>query len=208
MTEKSLLADALQLSLGRCREEAATFTEAQSASTSRIGGTGGESYDCSTKASYYLRRSESTYTEKGLGELENELQIPVLGRTLWQSLTSCRPGSFGEVQPDNNQSTDHVKLYGQYGGIGVIRELLSFEFFLVPFLHPSTGRSQSVACESATRKANVLMRYVRVVTVFSASPCLSRNGPYMYVCICVCMDVNTVLHLLIRGNPHLSFLTL
>jgi hypothetical protein len=109
VTEKSVLADALQLPLGRCREEAAAFTEAPSASTSRNDGTGGESYDCSTKASYYLRRS---HTEKRLGELENELQIPVLRRTFRQSLTSYQPGPFGEVQPDNNQSTNHVKLYG------------------------------------------------------------------------------------------------
>jgi hypothetical protein len=82
VTEKSVLADALQLSLGRRWEKAATFTEAQSASTSRIDGTGEESYDCSTKASYYLRRSESAHTEKRLGELENELQIPVHRRTI------------------------------------------------------------------------------------------------------------------------------
>jgi hypothetical protein len=140
VTRKSVLADALQLPHGRCREEAATFTEAQSASASRIDGTGGESYDRSAKASYYLRRSESAHTEKRLGELENEIQIPVLRRTLGQSLTSYQPGSFGEVQRHNNQSTDHVKLYGQFGGIDVIRELSSFEIFLVPFLHPSTGR--------------------------------------------------------------------
>ena len=91
MTEKSVLADALQLSLRRCWEEAAAFTEAQSASKSRTDGIGRESYDCSAKASYYLRRSESAYAEKRLSELENELQIPVLGRTTRQSLTSYQP---------------------------------------------------------------------------------------------------------------------
>jgi hypothetical protein len=123
---KSVFADALQLPLGRCREDAATFTEAQSASASRNDGTGGESYDCSAKASYYLRRSESAHTEKKLGELESELQIPVLRRTFGQSLTSYQPGSFGEAQPDNNQSTDHVKVYGQFGGIDVIPEAIVF----------------------------------------------------------------------------------
>ena len=88
MTEKSVFADALQLPLGRCREEAATFTEAQSASASRNDGTGGESYDCSAKAGYYLRRSESAYAEERLGELKNELQIPVHRRTIRQSLAS------------------------------------------------------------------------------------------------------------------------
>jgi hypothetical protein len=126
VTEKSVLADALQLPLGRCREEAATFTEAPSASTSRNDGTGGKSYDSSAKASYYLRRSESANTEKRLSELENELQIPLLRRTFRQSLTSYQPGSFGEVQPDNNQSTDHVKLYGQFSGIDVIPGAIVF----------------------------------------------------------------------------------
>jgi len=112
VTEKSVLADALQLSLGRRWEEAATFTEAQCTSTSRIDGTGGESYDCSAKAGYYLRRSESACAEKRLGELENELPIPIHRRTIRQSLASYQPRSFGEVQPDNSQSTDLVKLCG------------------------------------------------------------------------------------------------
>ena len=168
MTEKSVLADALQFPLGRCREEAAAFTKAPSTSTSGNDGTGGESYDSSAKASYYLRRSESAHTEKRLGELENELQIPVLRRTLRQSLTSYQPGSFGEVQPDNNQSTNHVKLYGEFGGIDVIPGglIIFWIFFPCTFFHPSTRRVKSVAYGSATRKANVLMRYVRVVTVF------------------------------------------
>jgi hypothetical protein len=123
---KSVFADALQLPLGRCREDAAAFTEAQSVSASRNDGTGGQSYDCSAKTSYYLRRSESAHTEKKLGELESELHIPVLRRTFGQSLASCQPGSFGEVQPDKNRSTDHVKLYGQFGGIDVIPEAIVF----------------------------------------------------------------------------------
>jgi hypothetical protein len=151
VTEKSVLADALQLSLGRCREEAATFTEAQSASTPRIDGTGRESYDCSAKASYYLRRSESAFTSKRLCKLENELQIPILRRILRQSLTSYCSRSVGEVQPSNNQSTDHVKLYRQPDGITSCGSHRAFEPFPCPLSPPPFPLPDESICYTRKR---------------------------------------------------------
>lgn len=71
MTEKSVLADAVQLSFGRRGEKAAEAIEAKPESPSGVNGASRESYDCSAATRHGLCRSWSARADERLGVLED-----------------------------------------------------------------------------------------------------------------------------------------
>jgi hypothetical protein len=110
VTEKSVLADAIQLPLGRRCEKAITGIQAKPKSRSGINGVGGQSYDCSAKGSHHLRRPWAERAQEGLGELKNEFQISVQRRSAGEPLACAQPGTIDEVQSGGDKPTDHVNL--------------------------------------------------------------------------------------------------
>lgn len=109
MTWKSILTDAVQISVGRRSQKANTVVQANPESTSRCDGAGGWSHHSSSEASQQPCKARIARAEEKLGELKNGLQIPVHWRSAGKPLACSEPGTLRKIQPDNDQSPDHVK---------------------------------------------------------------------------------------------------